>query len=147
MVPRKKKTKEKLDNPEEKKEFLYLTIAYENFSLETTKLNILDRMCEDCNKEHSSTTISSMKDIIPMIRQISKCCSQKNGYISIHTSMNEGIIREVLAAGNKPINSEKVSASLKNHWALTPFPKNIDKTVIERLATSNDWIATSISEA
>ena len=57
------------------------------------------------------------------------------------------MVREVLAASNKPINSEKISSSLRNRWALTPFPKNVNKIVIEKLAKANKWIATSSNEA
>ena len=150
MITRKKSSQQEIEETSdmEKQDLpLYLTIDYETFSFETTKLNIVDRMCTDCNKENSGKEVSSKKDIMIMIKQISKCCSLKDGYISIHTSMNEGVVREVLAASNKPINSEKISSSLRNRWALTPFPKNVNKIVIEKLAKANKWIATSINEA
>ncbi len=146
MITRKKNTDSSTKDTQddnEKEVYLYLTIEYERFPLETSKLKILDRMCPDCNVENKDTMVSSKKEIMGMIRQISKCCSQKDDYISIHTSMNEGVIREVLAASNKPIDSEKVSASLRNRWTLTPFPKSINSAVIEKIAKSNEWIATS----
>ena len=146
MITRKKNTttdSEDIQDDDEKDVNLYLTIEYERFPLETSKLKILDRMCVDCNNENKEIIVSSKKEIMSMIRQISKCCSQKDEYISIHTSMNEGVIREVLAASNKPIDSEKVSASLRNRWTLTPFPKSINSKVIEKIAKSNEWIATS----
>ena len=102
--------------------------------------------CADDNKKNVSMEISSKKDIMNMLKQISKCCSQKDEYITIHTSITEGVIREILAAANKPIDSEKVSTSLRNRWALTPFPKSIDKNIIEKIAKSNKWIATSTNE-
>ena len=145
MVNKKKQTNEN-ENEDEKEILLYMTISYEAFSLETTKLNILDRMCADDNKKNVSMEISSKKDIMNMLKQISKCCSQKDEYITIHTSITEGVIREILAAANKPIDSEKVSTSLRNRWALTPFPKSIDKNIIEKIAKSNKWIATSTNE-
>lgn len=147
MVNKKKQTNKDINAELEEEIQLYMTIAYEAFTLETTKLNILDRMCADDNKNNISLEVSSKKDIMNMIKQISKCCSQKDEYITIHTSINEGVIREILAAANKPINSEKVSASLRNRWALTPFPKSVDKNIIEKIAKSNKWIATSTNEA
>ena len=150
MITRKKSSQQEIEETSDMQEQdlpLYLTIEYETFSFETTKLNIVDRMCTDCNKENSGKEVSSKKDIMHLIKQISKCCTLKDGYISIHTSMNEGIVREVLAASNKPINSEKISSSLRNRWALTPFPKNVNNIVIEKLAKANKWIATSINEA
>ena len=146
MITRKKNTttdSEDIQDDDEKDVNLYLTIEYERFPLETSKLKILDRMCVDCNNENKEIIVSSKKEIMSMIRQISKCCSQKDEYISIHTSMNEGVVREILAASNKPIDSEKVSASLRNRWTLTPFPKSINSKVIEKIAKSNEWIATS----
>ena len=146
MITRKKNTNTNsadIQDDDEKDINLYLTIEYERFPLETSKLKILDRMCADCNNENKETIVSSKKEIMSMIRQISKCCSLKDEYISIHTTMNEGVIREVLAASNKPIDSEKVSASLRNRWTLTPFPKSINSKVIEKIAKSNEWIATS----
>ena len=146
MITRKKNTttdSEDIQDDDEKDVHLYLTIEYERFPLETSKFKILDRMCVDCNNENKEIIVSSKKEIMSMIRQISKCCSQKDEYISIHTSMNEGVVREILAASNKPIDSEKVSASLRNRWTLTPFPKSINSKVIEKIAKSNEWIATS----
>ena len=128
MITRKKSSQQEIEETSDIEELdlpLYLTIEYETFSFETTKLNIVDRMCADCNKENLSKEVSSKKD----------------------TSMNEGVVREVLAASNKPINSEKISSSLRNRWALTPFPKNVNKIVIEKLAKANKWIATSSNEA
>ena len=145
MVNKKKQSDEN-GNEELEEIQLYMTISYEAFSLETTKLNILDRMCADDNERNISMEISSKKDVMNMLKQISKCCSQKDEYITIHTSITEGVIREILAAANKPINSEKVSTSLRNRWALTPFPKSIDKNIIEKIAKSNKWIATSTNE-
>ena len=148
MINKKKQSDENQNDNDDIEDIqLYMTIAYEAFPLETTKLNILDRMCVDDNKKNMSAEISSKKDIMHMLKQISKCCSQKDEYITIHTSINEGIIREILAAANKPINSEKVSISLRNRWALTPFPKSVDKNIIEKIAKSNKWIATSTNEA
>ena len=145
MVNKKKQSDEN-GNEELEEIQLYMTISYEAFSLETTKLNILDRMCADDNERNISMEISSKKDVMNMLKQISKCCSQKDGYITIHTSITEGVIREILAAANKPINSEKIVTSLRNRWVLTPFPKSVDKNIIGKIAKSNKWIVTSTNE-
>ena len=78
MITRKKSSQQEIEETSDIEELdlpLYLTIEYETFSFETTKLNIVDRMCTDCNKENLGKEVSAKKEKMSNLRQKSKCSS------------------------------------------------------------------------
>ena len=67
------------------------------------------------------------------IRQIANHCSDAPDYLLPDTPLKESIFRTLLAANNKPLTAEEISAQLSERWSRTAQARDVSPAVIMRL--------------
>ena len=88
-----------------------------------------------CYVDQQSDGESSAADasVKQYIRRIATHCAETADFLLPDTPLKEAIFRVMLAGGNKPINAEEISEILSEKWAMTAYPRDISKEVIQKL--------------
>lgn len=68
-----------------------------------------------------------------LIRQIAGHCADAPDYLLPDTPLKESIFRTLLAANNKPLTAEEISAQLSERWSRTAQARDVSPDVILRL--------------
>jgi hypothetical protein len=68
-----------------------------------------------------------------LIKRISDHCRQTSDYLLPDTPIKEAVFRVMLSSGNAPVTPERVSETLAEQWAMTPYPRDISPAVIQKL--------------
>ena len=90
------------------------------------------RLCYSC-RQADEVELSASSKAQPIISRIVKHCSKASDYLPPDTPLKEAIFRVLLAGGNRPMAPEEVSQVLSEKWELTPFPRDLNPGVIQRL--------------
>ncbi len=68
-----------------------------------------------------------------LIRQIAGHCADAPDYLLPDTPLKESIFRTLLAANNKPLTAEEISAQLSERWSRTAQARDVSPDVVRRL--------------
>ena len=86
-------------------------------------------VCQQADEEKPSASA----DVNPYIKRIVQHCSQESDYMLPDTPIKEAIFRVLLSGGKKLMNAQEISDILSEKWALTAYPRDISRRVIQRL--------------
>ncbi len=68
-----------------------------------------------------------------LIRQIANHCADAPDYLLPDTPLKESIFRTLLAANNKPLTADEISAQLSERWSRTAQARDVSPAVVRRL--------------
>ena len=98
---------------------------------------IMGRRCyEDRQTDEEAPT--NARGIQRLIKRISDHCRQTPDYLLADTPLKEAVFRVMLSLGNQPVTPEKVSETLSEQWAMTPYPRDISPGVLKKLMDNSE---------
>ena len=99
---------------------------------------IMGRRCyEDRQTDEEAPT--NARGIQRLIKRISDHCRQTPDYLMADTPLKEAVFRVMLSLGNQPITPEKVSETLSEQWAMTPYPRDISPSKLQKLMDNSEY--------
>ena len=84
---------------------------------------LFERHCGECKTRLAEA--EALPPIKRQLREILKCCSRKEGFISTEMPLLEVAFRVLLARGNEPIGLRDLYRIVTNEWATPLNPRNI----------------------
>ena len=92
---------------------------------------LLERRCPDC-RERIGDKWADVPEAT-QAKEIAECCATKSGFIRPNMPMQEIVFRELLAAGNQPIDLEKLHFSVTDKWYTPTNPRNISPASLKKV--------------
>ena len=100
-------------------------------------LLLQSRRCASCNARlEASQEMPSDED---SIREIAKCCSTQEGFISPEMPMQEIVFRTILSEGNRPVSLERLHYAVTEGWYSPINPRSITLSGLKRVLDSDAY--------
>ena len=93
---------------------------------------IARRRCFICRQADEGES-SVKSDAQQYLECIAEHCGRTPDYLLPDTPLKEAIFKVILAGNNQPLTAEEISHVLSEKWAMTPFPRDISPSIIQRL--------------
>ncbi len=98
---------------------------------------LLSRRCPDCvdrvlNEKKPPT-------VRKQIRDMSRCCAQKEDFISPNLPLKEIVFRLLLANSNKATSLQDLHWDVTEEWAAPTHPMNLSMEVMKRILDSDNF--------
>lgn len=112
-------------------------VVLERKGASSVSLLISDRR-DFMSQQHDSIEESASADPKDLIKQIASESASGPDYLLPDTPLKEATFRVLLAHKNKPMTAAQISEELGNRWSMSPYPRDLSPTVIERLLQHMD---------
>lgn len=98
---------------------------------------LLERRCAICRARLAEA--SKLPRPETQIRDIVRCCSRKDDFISPDMPLLEIAYRILLAEGNRPIRLRELHYRVTEEWATPANPKNVSLEGLRRILDSDTY--------
>ena len=98
---------------------------------------IMGRRCYE-DRQTDEEVPTTARGIQRLIKRISDHCRQTSDYLLADTPLKEAVFRVMLSLGNQPVTPEKLSETLSEQWAMTPYPRDISPGVLQKLMDNSE---------
>ena len=97
---------------------------------------LVSRRCPSCQtKLKSSRKLPSEEE---HLKQITKCCATKEGFIKPEMPMQELVFRTLLSGGNKPISLERLHYAVTETWYTPLNPRSTSVNGLKLVLDNDD---------
>jgi len=98
---------------------------------------LLQRRCPACRARLEEASKPRRPET--HIRDIARCCSRKEDFITPDMPLLEIVYRTLLAAGNKPVRLRELHHRVTQEWATPSNPKNVSLEDLRRILDSDTY--------
>ncbi|MBM3926281.1 MAG: hypothetical protein FJ320_09935 [SAR202 cluster bacterium] len=106
---------------------------------------LTSRRCPDCaEKLKKAKSKPSVKD---QVRDITKCCATKEGFISPGMPLREIVFRLLLKGGNRSMSLKDVHYAVTEQYAMPTHPMNVQVNSLKRILDNDTYYGIKRAEA
>lgn len=97
---------------------------------------LYQRCCDECRERIQKE--GGLPPERTLLRDIVRCCSAKEGYLSTEMPLLEAAFRVILSRGNEPISLRDLYRIVAEEWATPLNPRNVTIEGFQRVLESDN---------
>jgi hypothetical protein len=106
---------------------------------------LTSRRCPDCQEKlKKAKTKPTVKD---QLRDITKCCATKEGFISPGMPLREIVFRLLLKGGNRAMSLKDIHYAVTEQYAMPTHPMNVNAGSMKRILDNDTYYGIRAAEA